>query len=52
MSERDFSWAVASSLSPDVGIATHALETGAELLSFDRYFDAIDGLPWTPFAPD
>lgn len=30
----------------DVWIAAHAMETGAELLSFDRHFDAVDGLAW------
>jgi tRNA(fMet)-specific endonuclease VapC len=32
----------------DIWIAAHAMETGAELLSFDRHFDAVDGLAWTP----
>jgi len=31
----------------DVWIAAHAMETGAELLSFDQHFEAIDGLAWT-----
>ena len=30
----------------DVWIAAHAMETGAELLSFDEHFGAIDGLAW------
>jgi predicted nucleic acid-binding protein len=30
----------------DVWIAAHAMETGAELLSFDAHFGAIDGLAW------
>lgn len=30
----------------DIWIAAHALETGADLLSFDRHFSAIDGLPF------
>lgn len=34
----------------DVWIAAHAMETGAELLSFDRHFEAVDGLVWTPLA--
>jgi predicted nucleic acid-binding protein len=28
----------------DIWIAAHAMETGAELLSFDEHFDAVDGL--------
>lgn len=31
----------------DIWIAAHALETGAELLSFDPHFDAVDGLAFT-----
>lgn len=31
----------------DIWIAAHTFETGAELLSFDRHFDRIDGLVWT-----
>jgi tRNA(fMet)-specific endonuclease VapC len=31
----------------DIWIAAHALEYGAELLSFDRHFEAIEGLVWT-----
>ena len=31
----------------DIWIAAHALESGAELLSFDRHFENIDGLVWT-----
>ncbi|HEX4952314.1 MAG TPA: type II toxin-antitoxin system VapC family toxin [Thermoanaerobaculia bacterium] len=31
----------------DMWIAAHTMETGAELLSFDRHFEAIDGLVWT-----
>ena len=30
----------------DVWIAAHTLETGADLLSYDRHFGEIDGLPW------
>ena len=30
----------------DVWIAAHTLETGADLLSYDRHFREIDGLPW------
>ncbi len=31
----------------DVWIAAHALETGAELITFDRHFDNVRGLPAT-----
>ncbi len=31
----------------DIWIAASAMETGAELLSFDRHFEHIDGLVWT-----
>ena len=31
----------------DIWIAAQALETGADLLSFDRHFDHVDGLAWT-----
>lgn len=31
----------------DVWIAAHAMETGADLLSFDQHFEAVDGLVWT-----
>jgi tRNA(fMet)-specific endonuclease VapC len=31
----------------DIWIAAHALETGAELITFDRHFEAIRGLPAT-----
>ena len=30
----------------DIWIAAQAMETGAELLSFDRHFAAIEGLAW------
>jgi predicted nucleic acid-binding protein len=30
----------------DIWIAAHAMEVGAELLSFDAHFGAIDGLAW------
>lgn len=28
----------------DIWIAAHAMETGADLLSFDRHFEAVEGL--------
>lgn len=34
----------------DIWIAAHAMETGAELLSFDQHFAAIDGLVWAALA--
>ena len=30
----------------DIWIAAHAMESGAELLSFDRHFNEVDGLAW------
>lgn len=33
--------------SNDIWIAAHAMETGAELISFDDHFDAVDGLLWS-----
>ena len=30
----------------DVWIAAHVFETGAELVSGDRHYEAIDGIPW------
>ena len=31
----------------DIWIAAHAMESGAELISFDQHFAQIDGLVWT-----
>lgn len=31
----------------DIWIAAHAFETGAELITFDRHFDEVRGLPLT-----
>jgi tRNA(fMet)-specific endonuclease VapC len=31
----------------DIWVAAHAMESGAELLSFDRHFSEIDGLAWS-----
>lgn len=36
----------------DIWIAAHAMESGAELLSCDAYFETIDGLLWTRLDPD
>ena len=30
----------------DIWIAAHAMESGAELLSFDQHFEEIDGIAW------
>jgi tRNA(fMet)-specific endonuclease VapC len=30
----------------DIWIAAHAMETGADLISFDDHFEHIDGLAW------
>lgn len=30
----------------DIWVAAQAMETGAELLSFDRHYEAVDGLAW------
>ena len=35
----------------DVWIAAHTMESGAELLSFDRHFAAVEGLSWTHLQP-
>ena len=32
----------------DVWIAAHAMETGADLVSADRHFEAVDGIAWLP----
>jgi tRNA(fMet)-specific endonuclease VapC len=32
--------------SNDMWIAAHAMESGAELLSFDQHFEEIDGIAW------
>ena len=33
--------------SNDIWIAAHAMETGADLISYDGHFDHVDGLAWT-----
>lgn len=30
----------------DIWIAAHAMESGADLLSFDRHFQEVDGIAW------
>ena len=37
--------------SNDIWIAAQAMETGADLLSSDSHFDAVEGLAWVPFSP-
>jgi tRNA(fMet)-specific endonuclease VapC len=34
----------------DIWIAAHALESGAELLSFDGHFGHVEGLVWTQLS--
>ena len=36
----------------DIWIAAHAMETGAELISFDRHFESVDGLAWLHLSVD
>jgi tRNA(fMet)-specific endonuclease VapC len=37
----------------DIWIAAQAMETGAELISFDRHYESVDGLAWrVPEARD
>lgn len=33
--------------SNDIWIAAHTFESGAELLTFDRHFEVVEGLVWT-----
>lgn len=35
----------------DIWIAAHAMETGAELMSFDTHFEAVEGLVWVVPSP-
>ena len=36
----------------DIWIAAHTMETGADLVSFDRHFDHVDGLAWIHVSGD
>jgi tRNA(fMet)-specific endonuclease VapC len=36
----------------DIWIAAQAMDVGADLLSSDTHFSAVDGLAWIPFSPD
>ena len=38
--------------SNDIWVAAHAMETGAELVSYDRHFDEVDGLAWMYIQTD
>lgn len=38
--------------SNDVWVSAHAMETGAELVSYDRHFDEVDGLAWMYIPTD
>ncbi len=35
----------------DIWIAAHAMETGADLVSFDRHFQEVEGLAWIHLKP-
>ena len=35
----------------DIWIAAHAMETGADLVSFDRHFEEVEGLAWIHLKP-
>ncbi len=36
----------------DIWIAAHTMETGADLVSFDRHFDHVEGLAWIHLSGD
>ncbi len=36
----------------DIWIAAHAMETGAELVSFDEHFEGVDGLAWVHLSAE
>ena len=36
----------------DIWIAAHAMETGADLVSYDRHFDHVEGLAWIHLSGD
>ena len=36
----------------DIWVAAHAMETGADLVSYDRHFDHVDGLAWIHLSTD
>ncbi len=35
----------------DIWVAAHAMESGADLLSYDQHFSAVEGLAWIPLRP-
>ena len=38
--------------SNDIWVAAHAMEIGADLVSYDRHFDEVDGLAWIYIPTD
>ena len=38
--------------SNDIWIAAHTMETGADLVSYDRHFGQVDGLAWIHLSTD
>ncbi len=38
--------------SNDIWIAAHAMETGADLVSYDRHFEQVDGLAWVQLSAE
>ncbi len=38
--------------SNDIWIAAHAMESGADLVSYDRHFIHVEGLAWTHLDPE
>lgn len=38
--------------SNDIWIAAHTMETGADLVSYDRHFGEVDGLAWIPVSAE
>ena len=36
----------------DIWVAAHAMETGADLVSYDRHFDHVDGLAWVHLSTE
>ena len=36
----------------DIWIAAQAMETGADLISFDKHYGHVDGLAWVSPDPD
>jgi predicted nucleic acid-binding protein len=38
--------------SNDIWIAAHAMETGADLVTYDRHFEQVDGLAWVQLSAE